>query len=339
MGAVGAAHAQSSVTIYGQFNPSYDFMTVKTYDGVKANVTNMNDNSSRIGFKGVEDLGGGLKALFQAEAYYNIVDKTGFDGSRDAFVGLQGNSWGTVRVGAMDGVYKRISASYDPFGDTISDYNSIIGVENNSRYAKAIDYVSPNFAGFQVMGTYALGASAHISGDVATTDQTRWDLGATYNNGPFNALLAYTMRNNVTDGVVAGSDDTKAWKVGLAYTLPTKTTIRGLYERVKNVEHQNRWLVGVEHPINNIDLMANYISAGDVSGGNSDTGAKAFNLGARYNFSKRTNIMAMYSYLKNDRNGEFYNDAGYASAFNADGDPVSAGDKISGFSVRLQHKF
>ena len=82
LGAAGVAQAQSSVTIYGQLNPSYDYVSAKAANGAKASYVNMADNSSRIGFKGSDDLGNGLKAIFQLEAYYNMVEENGFSGGK-----------------------------------------------------------------------------------------------------------------------------------------------------------------------------------------------------------------------------------------------------------------
>jgi len=349
LGAVGAAHAQSNVTIYGQLNPSYDVMKAKdgAVGGGDLKTNGMNDNASRIGFKGTEDLGNGLKAVFQLESYFDMVSGDGFNrgadagkttkaGSRDSFAGLQGN-WGTFRLGTFDPVYKKITASYDPFGDTINDYNMIMGVAKdvdlNGRYKRVAGYISPNVSGFQGMIDYSWEKTDDDEAGVGKNEGRNLSLGATYTNGPLQILAAYALEKTTTNDV--DGEDLKAWKIGASYKLPTKTTVRAIYENLKQdgVVDTKHLFLGVEHPINNIDLLATFIWADDNDelATSKDTGAKAYNLGVRYNFSKRTNITGMYSYLKNDDNGTYENDAGYAGNI--------AGATISGVSVRLQHKF
>ena len=83
-----AAFAQSNVTIYGLLQPSYDMMSVKGGTGTTTgDVTDMAYNNSRIGFKGEEALGNGLKAIFQIESKVDLVNKGGTDGlgDRDSF--------------------------------------------------------------------------------------------------------------------------------------------------------------------------------------------------------------------------------------------------------------
>ena len=332
LGAAGVAQAQSSVTIYGQLNPSYDYVRAKA-NGQSSSLTNMADNSSRLGFKGSEDLGNGLKAIFQLEAYYNMVEKNGFTGgdvagtfsdnagARDSWVGLAGN-FGSITFGAHDNVVKKMFASYDPFADSIADYNNIFTNGIKSRNARSAYYISPSFSGLTLNAAYALGSQPHVGGD--QTD--KYGIGLDYTNGPLQLTAAY--------GKDAGTTgDWKDYRLGAAYTLPTKTKLNAVWgHETKGAAaggSYNTYLVGVQHPINNIDLIANYIWASDKDA--NDTGAKNFNLGARYNFSKRTNLTAMYSYLKNDANGTYSYDTGYG---------VDAlGAKYNAFSVRLQHKF
>jgi predicted porin len=99
MGAVGAAHAQSSVTIYGTVDAGVSRTTHTTNDATQIG---KRDNN-KLGFRGVEDLGNGLKALFQLEIRYEPDTGTLENGNRPFFqgqsrVGLQG-SFGTVRLG------------------------------------------------------------------------------------------------------------------------------------------------------------------------------------------------------------------------------------------------
>lgn len=324
VGAVGAAHAQSSVTVYGQLNPSYDYVVADPSNGVdgKIKTLNMNDNSSRIGVKGSEDLGGGLKAVFQLEAYYNMVDKTGFDGSRDSWVGLSGKM-GTLTFGAHDNAVKKVFAAYDPFGDTIADYNNIFSNSIKSRNAKSAFYTSPTVGGFTGYVSFALENAREKDND--STHDARMAIAGEYKNGPLKVTAGYAKYES-------DAADAKNLRIGAEYTLPSKTVLSAVFDKESGDDSAQRkaYMVGVKHPIGNVDLIGNFIYAGDSSG--NDDGAKNLNLGVKYNFSKRTNVMAMYSYLKNDDAGSYELDSGYAVS-------TGAGAKYTAFSVRLQHNF
>src|SRR5882672_1062021 len=97
-----AAQAQTAnVTLYGRLNMTYELVTGKQADGSNPNVSRLSSNSSRLGVRGTESLGGGLNAIFQIES--NVSGDTGNTSSsgfasRETFVGLQG-AWGTFKVG------------------------------------------------------------------------------------------------------------------------------------------------------------------------------------------------------------------------------------------------
>ena len=120
--------ATANVDIYGVMNIAIEDTDVSGRD------LNVVDNFSRIGFKGSEDLGGGLKAIWQIESQLsnNAQDGVGgaYDagttgdslGNRNTFIGLSGG-FGTVLAGRHDTPYKIATGKYDIFGDTIADYN------------------------------------------------------------------------------------------------------------------------------------------------------------------------------------------------------------------------
>ena len=258
----GAAQA-SDVTIYGQLQPSYDFVEV---DG--ADYTDMNNNSSRLGFKGSEDLGNGLQAIFKLESTFDMVDGGGFGGARDTYVGLKGD-FGTAMVGNIDTVYKSISGSYDSFADTIGDYNSIMsysgaGPDANNRDKKTLKYVSPAMNGVTVMANYTLEG-------VAEETTGAFGIGATYDNGPLNVLAAFEKQDYVS------GTEAKFMKVGASYKVDA-FKLKAILEKAKDTanDYSNTNLfLGVDYALNgNTTLMADYIRAGDVDG--DDTGANCF---------------------------------------------------------------
>lgn len=342
------AFAQSNVTIYGLLQPSYDFVSVDPANGESNDITNMAYNNSRIGFKGEEAIGNGLKAVFQIESKVDLTDRgddAGGLADRDSWVGLS-SAAGTLTFGNHQTAYVRSSASYDKFADTIGDYNNIMGVygagfdgadfdgasnDFNRRVRKSAYYTSPSFSGFQITGSYAL--KGQLESNDGSHSEDIYAIAGTYTNGGLNALLAYENQN--------GDVKAKGWKAGASYKFGFGTTLSAIYENLKmnddfDVDH---WVLGASHSFGAVEVMAQYMNADDNSvGSNTNDGADAWALGASYNFSKRTSVMAVYAEVDNDANGQYFMDAGYHGADDGTG-AVVGGSDISGFSVRIKHSF
>ena len=112
--------------------------------------------SNRVGVKGSEDLGNGLKAIYQLEFGINFGDNNipgGANGGvsiRNSFVGLAGG-FGTVLLGRHDTPLKISTGKLDLFSDTMADYNGTVGFDD-IRADNAVAYISPSFSGFSFMG-------------------------------------------------------------------------------------------------------------------------------------------------------------------------------------------
>lgn len=155
-----AAHAQdSNVQIYGLLLPSIDRI-----DNGGAKGSSVQSNFSRMGFRGSEDLGNGLRAIFQLESAVDFDERTGGLTSRDSWVGLAGN-FGSLTIGNHQSAYVRSTHYLDPLEDTIGDYNNIMSMVRgasgfttnfNGRYSNSIYYKSPELGGVQVRASYAL---------------------------------------------------------------------------------------------------------------------------------------------------------------------------------------
>ncbi|MFA7270725.1 MAG: porin, partial [Sterolibacterium sp.] len=115
--ASGAAFAQTNVTLYGVADASFDNVRVSgeqsTADKI-SHFSRVSTNSSLIGFKGAEDLGGGMKALFQFEGGvgFDATPSSGFAFTRDSFVGLTGG-FGTVVLGTLTGPARALGSALD----------------------------------------------------------------------------------------------------------------------------------------------------------------------------------------------------------------------------------
>ncbi|NPT36708.1 porin [Paraburkholderia xenovorans] len=198
-----AAHAQSSVTLYGFIDAGLVYVNNQSGHSNVQMVTGQT-NGSRWGLRGSEDLGGGLKAIFTLENGFDPSNgkllQNGREFGRQAFVGLSSDRWGAVTLGRQ----------YDPMTELIGgiaatsmwawlgthpgdfdDLNSTFRVNN------AVKYLSPTFYGLQASGMFAPGG---VAGDFASS--RIYTLGLKYENGPLSAALAYDNINNPSVSVL-----------------------------------------------------------------------------------------------------------------------------------------
>ncbi|MFD1711650.1 porin [Ottowia sp. GY511] len=200
--ASGAAMAQSSVTLYGVADAGVG--KIKYGSGGDKPATDasnktefisgslMNNGTSRLGVRGTEDLGGGLKAGFNFETGLDLDDgaAVGAFWARQANVWLGGN-WGTVKLGRQFTPSYLTTASYELTGT--ANYSVLANTYNyagvGSRANSAFAYVTPNFGGFSAAVAYV------TKNDNA--GRSVWDLGLMYNNGPIGAGIS---ANKIKDG-------------------------------------------------------------------------------------------------------------------------------------------
>jgi predicted porin len=199
----GAAQAQNSVTLYGVIDTGISYVSKANEAGDhRWGTQNGNLSGSRWGLKGQEDLGGGLKAIFQLENGFDPSTGTLNQGGRlfgrQAYVGLTGNQWGTVTMGrqydpSVDMVQPLTGDNY--WGAAFSTPGDIDNYDNDLRVSNSVKYVSPTFGGFQFEGIYGFSNLAGTTGQGHT-----WGGAASYNNGPFAFAASYLYANNPTAG-------------------------------------------------------------------------------------------------------------------------------------------
>ncbi|RBA23137.1 porin [Herminiimonas fonticola] len=344
----GAASAQSSVTVYGIVDLGITSLDNGNAAGRVTGVTSGNQSASRIGFKGTEDLGGGLNALFQLEATIAadtgaaFATGTGNNGgfNRLATVGLQSNAFGTVNLGRQTSVIKDAYDAIDPFGDggTISPistvfFNGTLGGDQG-RISNSVKYTSNSFGGFKANAAYAFGETA---GD--TGANSSYGLGLAYVNGPLNVQFGY---HNADTSTFANpsvqQSENKLTFLGATYNFGV-VKLHGAYADTKlentvaNTETKYRnYLVGVSVPVGAAgNVFASY-SVNDNRSAN-DADAKKAAIMYTYDLSKRTNLYTGYSHTSNDTNSRI----GLAAiGSNAAG---VTGESGSAFAVGVRHKF
>ncbi|MEA3278923.1 MAG: porin [Pseudomonadota bacterium] len=224
-----------------------------------------NGRASRIGVKGSEDLGSGLKAIYQIEFSITMADANGtIDdgdkgsvGMRNSFVGLAGG-FGTFLIGRHDTPGKISTGKLDMFADTLADYNKTLGFQD-IRADNVIAYISPSFAGFQFAGAVIPAGGATPLGwstDPGNADgiADAWSVAGIYSNGPFYASLSYESlgsdmwdNNNDIDpdtgltfydgrfGYGSTADDMNTWKIGLGLLDWNGFTLSGVYEKQESI--------------------------------------------------------------------------------------------------------
>ena len=228
------AQAQTAnVTLYGRVNLDSEVIinakqgndsgvagTGTPAPGSKQNLFRVTTNSSRVGIRGTESLGGGLNAIFQVESSINPAQSGGTWAGRESFVGLQGG-WGTFKMGYflspyddMHGIFGNVptlltgilatSAIWSNTGCAVACGSVGDGAFDN-RIANSLRYDSPNMGGFTAS---VQAAGRQVGGDGGNLNQQRrhasiYSVNALYNNGPIQAGLAYEQHNALREGTVA----------------------------------------------------------------------------------------------------------------------------------------
>jgi len=318
------AHAQSNVTIYGVMDAAVAVENTDTPgEGHRTVINSGNQSSSRIGFRGTEELGGGLKALFNIEA--GVALDTGAADSnlfgRRAVVGLQGN-FGTVTVGREYSPISFVAAASDVLGQGMFGSNLSAFARLTRRLNNSVNYKSNPLSGFTVSGAYSTGEkTVDPSGDL---------LGASveYKNGGLYLGAGYHNIERLATG------DDKEWGAGAGYTFGA-FEVKGNYLVADQTGPNNKYKQangGVAYTVGANKFFVNYQQQ------KLETGAKGntISLAYTYNLSKRTNIYTTYATLRNNGRGVF---GIYSSSTNVTPAATALGADPDVFTVGVRHSF
>ena len=275
-----AVFAQSSVTLWGRINTTVESQSNNGGD----RVVKVENNSSRLGFKGTEDLGGGLKAQFLLE--HGLKSDSGAANgpfwNREAAVQLAG-SFGAVKLGRWT------NGSYFATADYISNHNHDTGTSSDALYAfdaawvesNKVGYFTPNYAGFSAEITAAAGEGG---------PKRAFDLSANYDMGPLHLGAGYGKQGDNSQFAVRGLYEMGAFTFG-AYWQVEDTANKTLAKR-------NIGRVSAMYVMGASEFHVNY--GATEAGGNPVAnprahGAKQYTLGYNYNLSKRTKVYGFYT--------------------------------------------
>jgi predicted porin len=359
----GSAMAQSSVTMFGvvDLNVRYVNNDETTYslgqDGMA---------SSRLGFRGVEDLGGGLKASFWLEAALgpdtgrgsgsfgngtttvalpgggSVTNENSFLFQRRSTVSLS-NQWGELRLGRDYTPQFWNWTVFDPFGTNGVGAATNLALEVGNiggsggaygtlvRANNSVQYILPN----GVFGPGLYGQVMVAAGEAALGNKM-WGGRIGYAAGPFNVAVAYS-DTDITDAVnatnwnIAGSWDFKFLKLSAFYSQIEA-------DGVILAPEQKNWFIGASMPFGQANFKISWgqadgtnFSAIASAAGSTSRGAKQWALGADYNLSKRTAVYATVAAINNDDDSAF--------RVTAQSSALSRGTSSTGFEMGVRHSF
>ncbi|TAM51035.1 MAG: porin [Paraburkholderia sp.] len=367
-----AAHAQSSVTLYGLVDAGLSYTSNV---GGKSNwqQTSGGINQSRFGLKGSEDLGNGLKAIFTLESGFNLNSgrfaNTGSEFNRQSFVGLSSN-YGTVTLGrqydAAQDFLAPLSATGSWGGTSFAHYGNFDNLNTNggSSVNNSVKFTSANYAGFTFGGTYGFSNQAG-----AFANNREYSLGAAYKFQGLNVGAAYSQQNNPIAGNTGASDGSnlgllgngvatvlnggvpasignvrqRTYGVGASYAFgPAQVGAVWTQARLDNAQsipltlRQDNYEVNAKYNLTPaLGLGVAYTFSNlRASVAGVDSGIRFHQIGAQadYALSKRTDVYTQVVY-------QHASSAGVASVYTGSFGSLSSSDNQTAATVGLRHRF
>jgi predicted porin len=365
----GMASAQSSVTLFGVVDAGISYYDVKNAAGVKQSQwaqTTAGYNTSRLGFRGTEDLGGGLAASFWLEAGLSN-DNGGTGGTavtsgtatatnffnRRSTVSLSGG-FGEVRIGRDYTPSFWNDTVFDPFGTNgvgtniiYAAHSSVLvgagqATDNNAvRTSNTIGYfLPPNLGGFYGQVQYGFDENVKTTGLARSKAGRNVSGRVGYANGPLDVAVAYG-QSTVSDNIVTGNTvDAKTFNLGASYDFGAVKAFAEV-SRVKNTAdlpvlfgdtnvNLNGYLLGATVPVGPglIRVAYSQVKANIIG---PDPRARKFALGYVHNLSKRTALYATYAHISNKDGANIT--TGGTPAFAADA------RSANGYDFGIRHAF
>lgn len=283
----------SSVSVYGVVDAYVGQAKDKNGDrttGVQSNGL----SESRLGFKGVEDLGNGLKANFKLElGPLGIDNGTGLDSVRESYVGLSHKAFGALNVGALRSPAADWVGRYDALaGSAFSPLNRAadlgFGIRANDRIDNAVVYTSPSLYGASAQ----VALSAANEGPTVATRQTVSIAGANWERGPL--AVGFVARNGTRE------EGLREYGLGASYNLPV-AKLSATYQQAKaNAEGaKTDYMVGVsaDVPVTTRGHVIGGYSYARVGLDKNSVGS--YTVAYTHDLSKRTTVYTAVSHAQN----------------------------------------
>jgi predicted porin len=369
------AFAQSTVTIFGAVDASYNYAAgdILNADGTSSNqsknsLASSQLGSSKLGFTGSEDLGGGLRANFKLEGGLNndwgggkgtnsnnqpsgATTAGGLTFQRRSYVGLSG-TWGEVKLGReYVNTFLGVQAAVDPFGTNgpadstqmMLLVGSVVGKAGGAEVnaSNMITYITPDMSGFSANLQYFFGENT--SGKSNSDDGTGYSLTGQYAKGPlFVSLGEMGIKYNqlTSANVPSGFGDFKLDAFSISYNFGmAKLAYTWAHEGVTAMANTGPdWkndsnLIGLTVPYGAWNFKGSYIWAtNNYNAAKNDTKGELFGLGVDYALSKRSVLYATYGGIKNHDGGNLYGTGVIAGTLAADASTTN-------FAIGMYHSF
>lgn len=345
----GAAYAQvapNNVTLYGIVDMGYQY----SWDNNAKNVKSMSDvkagglDGSRVGVKGEEDLGNGLKAFFDATWAFNGDTDSNVHMGEGSSVGLEG-SFGKVRAGYFGNFLD------DNTGTDASGRHGMINsgsLYGTGKYSNFIAYYSPVFSGLQVKAGFSSNAGAADNTPNATDSLTgnvrAYTAAVAYANGPISTGIAYAKYKNEENSNFTGSNKSASdWNAGFKYdfgvaavsiftaqqkfgsnpipngNIPGYDNSLFVGTDTTGVDKKTFWALGAAIPVganDTVKLGYGHAKVSYVPDGVSDAKLTAWDIVYLHSLSKRTTVYAMYGNLGGDLKDTVTTNNTYTQAIN-----------------------
>lgn len=306
----GMGVAQADVTVYGKAHVSID----RENTAGAADNTVVSNNSSRLGFKFSDDIGGGLKGIGQYEVGYNGIEGEGtIFSARNSFLGLSSDMLGTVIAGRRDTPFKDLRSNVELFPEQVGDARNLTApggeVGWDLRLNNLVAYATPTWAGVSAMVAWSSDASAVANTATDNNQASAASASVSYKGGPLYVAAAYEKHDSA---VVAGGgqEDETGFRLAASGTFGIFKVI-ALYQQVSDLagtSGADQSVYGLGGSVTLAEkhvIKAQFYNADPTDNATTDNGAQMFAVGYDYKFSKKTTGYLAYAKTSNDTAGVY----------------------------------
>lgn len=335
--------AQNSVTLYGVIDAGVTATKIRDYSLLsddmerhsRIGMDSGNLNASRLGIKGVEDLGSGTSAIFNVEAGFNVDEGTAGDAyssalfGRKAVVGLKNQHYGELTLGRQDTIFGDTMKQIDPFADG-SQYTGKSFMMYDSLMSNSLAYTTPEWHGLYAKFNYAFGentntdkkgnfygASLNYSSDNAhvtlaygranyALDWAQYKVGNQPTSGAFdNYRYAFNIAVPTTREqiMLAASYDLKSVKPFAVVTMAKDNNPNYVYPEQASRAKDESAEIGITMPFGSSSIISSVSYSNEsinIQGIRGVADAWSYKMGYTYDFSKRTTFYTLANYVKNN---------------------------------------
>jgi predicted porin len=288
--------ASADSTVYGKLHMSIDNQN----DGNDSGLFH-SSNDSRMGFKGSEDLGNGMSAIYQIEVDLDgpgsSTDLQWQNGLRNTYIGVAGN-WGAVITGKHDTPYKITGRKVELFGDTRGDFRQLSNrIGHEARLDNVIAYKLPTMGGFNLLAAY-------VTPDSTTAKSEAYSINADWSNDMFWVGAAMTQTGeNVELNPAVGETKQSNYRIAGQFKM-AGFKVNAMYDDQKldvptNFKHTG-YLLGLAWSTGPHTIKGQYADYTITEDGVADQKDKAYALGYDYAMSKKTTLYAIYNAQQNE---------------------------------------